>query len=130
MLVVLLLNTVDFENNGTIDDSTANPSHIYPTAGTQQTRLMAISNNSCVNQNLNPVVVHYNPTANFLYHLIACLQAHILQAWQRVAMVQLHLMWDFNGDNLIDNNQQNPQYIYLQSGNYGEKLEVQTIWLY
>jgi gliding motility-associated-like protein len=34
--------------------------------------------------------------------------------------------WDFNGDNLIDNNQQNPQYIYLQTGNYGVKLEVQT----
>jgi PKD repeat protein len=34
--------------------------------------------------------------------------------------------WDFNGDNLIDNNQQNPQYIFTQSGNYGVKLEVQT----
>ncbi|MBK6983915.1 MAG: PKD domain-containing protein [Bacteroidetes bacterium] len=117
----------DFENNGTIDDSTANPSHIYPTAGTQQTRLMAISNNSCVNQNLNPVVVHYNPTANFSVPS-ACMptSSHFTSLATSSDGIITSYAWDFNGDNLIDNNQQNPQYIYLQSGNYGVKLEVQT----
>ncbi len=117
----------DFENNGTIDDSTANPSHIYPTAGTQQTRLMAISNNSCVNQNLNPVVVHYNPTANFSVPS-TCMPAssHFTSLATSSDGTITSYAWDFNGDNLIDNNQQNPQYIYLQSGNYGVKLEVQT----
>jgi gliding motility-associated-like protein len=117
----------DFENNGTIDDSTANPSHIYPTAGTQQTRLMAISNNSCVNQNLNPVVVHYNPIANFSVPS-TCMPAssHFTSLATSSDGTITSYAWDFNGDNLTDNNQQNPQYIYLQSGNYGVKLEVQT----
>jgi gliding motility-associated-like protein len=117
----------DFENNGTIDDSTANPSHIYPNAGTQQTRLMAISNNSCVNQNLNPVVVHYNPIANFSVPS-TCMPAssHFTSLAMSSDGTITSYAWDFNGDNLIDNNQQNPQYIYLQSGNYGVKLEVQT----
>lgn len=117
----------DFENNGTIDDSTANPSHIYPTAGTQQTRLMAISNNSCVNQNLNPVVVHYNPVANFSVPS-TCIPAssHFTSLAASSDGAITSYAWDFNGDNLIDNNQQNPQYIYLQAGNYGVKLEVQT----
>lgn len=117
----------DFENNGTIDDSTANPSHIYPTAGTQQTRLMAISNNSCVNQNLNPVVVHYNPIANFSVPS-TCMPAssHFTSLATSSDGTITSYAWDFNGDNLTDNNQQNPQYIYLQAGNYGVKLEVQT----
>ncbi|MES2761526.1 MAG: PKD domain-containing protein [Bacteroidota bacterium] len=117
----------DFENNGTIDDSTANPSHIYPIAGTQQTRLMAISNNSCVSQNLNPVVVHYNPVANF------SAPSTCLPASSQFTSISTSsdgnitsYAWDFNGDNLIDNNQQSPQYIYTQAGNYGVKLEVQT----
>jgi PKD repeat protein len=34
--------------------------------------------------------------------------------------------WDFDGDNMIDNVSENPQYIFTQFGNYGVKLEVQT----
>jgi gliding motility-associated-like protein len=34
--------------------------------------------------------------------------------------------WDFNGDNIVDNNLQNPQYYFTQNGSYGVKLEVQT----
>ncbi len=117
----------DFENNGTIDDSTANPSHIYPTAGTQQTRLVAISNNNCVNQNLNPVIVHYNPIANFSVPS-TCMPAssNFTSISTSSDGTITSYAWDFNGDNLMDNNQQNPQYIYTQSGNYGVKLEVQT----
>ncbi|MES2514553.1 MAG: PKD domain-containing protein [Bacteroidota bacterium] len=117
----------DFENNGIIDDSTANPSHIYPSAGTQQSRLVAVSNNSCVSQSLNPVVVHYNPVANFSAPS-TCLpgssQFNDISASSDGNITSYN--WDFNGDNIIDNNQQNPQYIYTQAGNYGVKLEVQT----
>lgn len=117
----------DFENNGIIDDSTANPSHIYPIAGTQQSRLVAISNNNCVNQNINPVIVHYNPVAQFSVPstcLPASTQFNNLST--SADGVITSYAWDFNGDNLIDNNQPNAQYIYTQVGNYGVKLEVQT----
>lgn len=117
----------DFENNGSIDDSTANPAHVYPNAGTQQSRLMAVSNNNCVNQNLNPVVVHYNPVANFSVPS-TCIPAssYFTSLATSSDGTITSYAWDFNGDNVTDNNQQNPQYIYTQHGNYGVKLEVQT----
>jgi gliding motility-associated-like protein len=117
----------DFENNGSIDDSTANPSHIYPNAGSQQARLMAISNNNCINQNLNSVVVHYNPVANFSVPS-TCIpfSTNFTSLSTSSDGTITSYAWDFNGDNLTDNNQQNPQYIYSQYGNYGVKLEVQT----
>lgn len=117
----------DFENNGTIDDSTANPAFIYPIAGTLQSRLVAISNNNCINQNVNPVIVHYNPVANFAAPS-TCMPANTnftnLSTSSDGAITSY--AWDFNGDNFIDNNQSSPQYIYTQVGNYGVKLEVQT----
>lgn len=117
----------DFENNGTIDDSTANPTHIYPTAGTQQSRLMAISNSNCISQNISPVVVHYNPVANFSVPS-TCLPAatNFSDFSSSVDGTITSYAWDFNGDNIMDNSLQNPQYIFTQSGNYGIKLEVQT----
>lgn len=117
----------DFENNGSMDDSTANPSHIYLNAGIQQSRLMAISNNNCVSQNVNSVIVHYNPTANFSAPS-TCLPAttNFNNLSSSIDGVITSYGWDFNGDNLMDNNQQNPQYIYTQAGNYGVKFEVQT----
>lgn len=117
----------DFENNGTIDDSTANPVYIYPSAGTQQSRLIAVSNNNCINQNINQVIVHYNPVANFSAPS-TCMPAgtnftdHSTSSDGNITTY----IWDFNGDNLMDNNLQNPQYIFAQVGNYGVKLEVQT----
>lgn len=117
----------DFENNGSIDDSTANPAFIYPIAGTQQSRLIAISNNNCVNQNVNPVIVHFNPVAKFSAPstcIPAGTQFNNLSTSNDGAITSY--AWDFNGDNLMDNNQQNPQYIFTQVGNYGVKLEVQT----
>jgi gliding motility-associated-like protein len=117
----------DFDNNGSIDDSTANPAYIYLTAGTKQSRLMAISNNNCINQNVNPVVVHYNPVANFSAPS-TCLPASTNFSDFSTSLdgTISSYAWDFNGDNIIDNNLQNPQYIFTQSGNYGVKLEVQT----
>ncbi len=117
----------DFDNNGTPDDSTANPTYVYPLAGTAQSKMTAISNNQCANQIISPVVVHFNPVANFSSPS-TCLpdatQFNDLSVSNDGAITAYS--WDFNGDNVFDNVQQNPQYIYSQTGNYGVKLEVQT----
>lgn len=117
----------DFENNGIIDDSTANPSFVYLNAGNQQSRLVAISNNNCINQNIGPVVVHFNPVANFSAPS-TCMPSNTSFTNLSTSADGLitSYFWDFNGDNLIDNNQPNPFYNYTQVGNYGVKLEVQT----
>ncbi len=117
----------DFDNNNTIDDSTSNPSYIYSLAGTNQCRLIAISNNNCTNQKINPVVIHQNPVALFSAPS-TCMPNDT--KFQNLSTSSDGLItinnWDFNGDNIIDNLQQNPTYIFTQTGNYGVKLEVQT----
>ena len=117
----------DFDNNNTIDDSTSNPSHIYSLAGTNQCRLMAISNNNCNSQNINPVIIHQNPIALFSAPS-TCMPSST--QFQNLSSSSDGLItsnnWDFNGDNIIDNVQQNPTYNFAQTGNYGVKLEVQT----
>ncbi len=117
----------DFDNNGTIDNTSPNPSHIYPAAGSAQSRLVAISGNNCSNQTINPVIVHYNPMANF-YAPSACMPQSSSFTDASVSNDGLitSYSWDFNGDNLPDNVSQNPQYNFAQSGNYGVKLEIQT----
>lgn len=117
----------DFDNNGIIDDTTANPMHIYPSAGNKTSKLIAISDLNCTNQNVNTVTVHFNPIANFQVPS-TCLpnatQFNNLSVSNDGQIIAYS--WDFNGDNLIDNVSLNPQYIFNQTGNYGVKLEVQT----
>jgi gliding motility-associated-like protein len=117
----------DFDNNGTIDNTTVNPSHVYPTAGNAQSRLVAVSNNNCSNQNIGTVVVHFNPVADF--HVPSACMPHSSEFTDASVSNDGAITsynWDFNGDNLADNLQQNAQYNFAQAGNYGVKLEVQT----
>jgi gliding motility-associated-like protein len=117
----------DFENDNSVDDSTSNPSYIYGLAGINQCRLVAISNNNCSNQNINPVVIHQNPVALFSAPS-TCMPSST--QFQNLSTSSDGLItsnnWDFNGDNITDNIQQNPTYNFAQTGNYGVKLEVQT----
>ncbi|MES2133745.1 MAG: PKD domain-containing protein [Bacteroidota bacterium] len=117
----------DFDNNGTIDNTAANPSYVYPNAGNAQSRLIAVSNNNCSSQTINTVIVHFNPVANF-YVPSACMPQtssfHDASISNDGAITSYN--WDFNGDNLPDNIQQNPSYNFAQAGNYGVKLEIQT----
>ncbi|MBS1634870.1 MAG: PKD domain-containing protein [Bacteroidetes bacterium] len=117
----------DFDNNGIIDDSTSNPSYIYPSAGTIQSRLMALSNSNCVNQAVKPVTVHFNPVPNFsapstcmpdntIFTNLSTSSDGLITSYQ----------WDFNGDNIMDNYLQNPTYSFAQLGSHAVKLEVQT----
>ncbi len=117
----------DFENNGSWDDSTAAPSHVYPSFGGFSSKLYALSNNNCWSQKINPVVVHGNPVANFkapstclgdntaMTNLSSCADGSIIS-----------YQWDFNGDNVIDNVTQNPTASYSNYGVFLCKLEVQS----
>ncbi len=117
----------DFDNNGTTDDSIVNPSHIYSSSGTLNCKLTAFSNNNCVNQIVNPVLIHANPTANF-YAPSTCLPqtTNFTNASTSTDGLITSYNWDFNGDYLTDNVSPNPNYIFVLSGNYGVQLEVQT----
>lgn len=117
----------DFDNNNTIDDSTLNPSFVYPNAGLMPCRLVALSNNNCANQIINQVTIHANPTANFSVPS-ACMPN--TSSFTNLSSSSDGLItsygWDFNGDNIIDNVLANPTYNFAQVGNHAVKLEIQT----
>ncbi len=117
----------DFDNNGINDDSTINPTHVYPIAGISNCKLKALSNFNCVNENTNPVLVHANPTANF-YCPSTCLPqtTNFTNVSTSTDGLITSYNWDFNGDFLTDNVSTNPNYIFTSAGNYGVQLEVQT----
>ena len=117
----------DFDGNNTWDDSTNNPVYVYPVYGSYMAKLSATSNNNCVSQKINGVVVHANPVANFkanstclgditnFTNYSTCGDGAIT-SWQ----------WDFNGDNIIDNVTPSPTHNYTANGAYLCKLEVQS----
>ena len=117
----------DFDDNGTWEDSTSNPTYIYPNYGNINCKLQAISNNNCVAQKINIVVVHGNPVANFKANS-ACLGD--ITNFQNYSVSNdggiISYAWDFNGDNVIDNISQNTSLTYTSNGIYLTKLEVQT----
>lgn len=117
----------DFQNNGTWDDSTANPTFIYTNFGTMNVKLQAISNANCYSQIVNPAIVHANPVASFEVNSV-CLgdNSNFVNLSSCSDGTITSYQWDFNGDNVIDNYNQNPIHNYNMNGVYLAKLEVQS----
>lgn len=68
--------TWDFDNNGTIDNTTQNPGYTYASPGTYVVKLIATSNNGCMDSTTVNAVVNALPTATFA-PTNACLNANI-----------------------------------------------------
>lgn len=118
----------DFENDGIWDDTlSVNPTLVYPGFGNYNCKLQATSNNQCISQKINPVVVHANPIANFSTKS-TCLGDVTSFTNTSVSLdgIITSNQWDFNGDNNIDNVFSSPTYTYVSNGVYLVKLEVQT----
>ena len=117
----------DFDNNGTNDDSTLNPIHVYPIFGTSLCKLKAISTNNCVNQIIHPVLVHANPTAQF-YAPSACL-THSTTFTNNSSSVDgliTNTNWDFNTDLITDDITTSPIHYFSAAGVYAVQLNIQT----
>ncbi len=117
----------DFDDDFIWDDSTANPTYIYPNFGVKNCKLQAISNYNCYGQKISPVVVHGNPVANFKANSTCLGDVTNFQNFSTsVDGTITSYMWDFNGDNITDNISVNPTLTYTANGIYLTKLEVQT----
>ncbi len=55
----------DFNNDGTIDNTSANPQFQYPNYGTYSVNLQVISSFNCVNNSVNQILVYANPQPSF-----------------------------------------------------------------
>lgn len=117
----------DFDDDNTWDDSTANPTYIYPTFGYKNCTLQGISNNNCYSNKTNLVIVHGNPIANFKANSTCLGDVTNFQNYSTSADGSItSYFWDFNGDNITDNISVNPTLTYTANGIYLTKLEVQT----
>ena len=119
----------DFENNGSIDDNSQNPTYNYGSVGTYTVVLTVISNNGCVGTISQQVTVHPNPTALFIGSTecfgtatVFTDQSTVIGAGNTIT----NWTWDFNNDGVVDNNTQNPTYVFPSSGTYTTQLTVTT----
>ena len=55
----------DFDNNGTTDNSTQNPTNTFTTTGMHAVELMATTNNNCRDSAVLNVLIYASPTATF-----------------------------------------------------------------
>jgi gliding motility-associated-like protein len=117
----------DFDNNGTNDDSTLNPVHIYPIWGTTLCKLKIISNYHCENHIIHPILVHANPIAQF-YAPSTCV-THTTAFTNNSTSVDgliTSTNWDFNADFIPDAMTPNPNHYFSVAGIYPVQLDVQT----
>ena len=56
----------NFVGNSSLDNSQVNPSILFPSIGTYQVQLTAISNFNCIDSIMHSVTVHPNPIAQFI----------------------------------------------------------------
>jgi gliding motility-associated-like protein len=120
----------DFQNDGIWDDTlSTNPSFVYPNPGMFGARLQAGSDKGCKNDNISNVMVHANPVADFI-NLPSCLgdvSTFTNTSHSSDGIISANL-WDYNGDNTIDNISKNPTITYTANGVFLLKLEVQTVY--
>jgi gliding motility-associated-like protein len=115
----------DFDNNGTVDNSTQNPSFTFTSTGTFPVNLEVSTGGLCSHDTTINVIVVSQPTASYNFNT-ACLgettffndasngNGSSLNQWE----------WDFNNDGIVDNTSQNPSQIFSNSGSFTVSLTV------
>lgn len=109
----------DFESDGTIDDNTQNPSHIYPTDGIYDATLIVIDPSGCNDTLTKQIIINPIPNVGFTYNT-ACLGS----VTQFTDTTAIGVAWDWDFDNGNIANTPNPTTIYNTAGGYDVNLIV------
>jgi len=114
----------DFDNDGTVDDITQNPTNGYVGAGNYTAELFVSTLNGCVDSITKTVVVNPNPVANFsatseCLNTITQFTDSSTVSTGSIATYQ----WDF-GDVVGLSALQTPSYLYTSSGIFNVSLTV------
>lgn len=117
-----ITNTVwDFDNNGTSDDLTPNPSYTFPASGTYTVELK-VSNGGCVDSISKVLTVTPKPTANFNVSNACLNSATNFTSTSTPTVGIASYVWNF-GDNTTGSGP-NPNHTYTSPGTYTVKLVV------
>jgi len=117
----------DFENDGTVDDLNQNPTNLYGTAGTFTAELVVTSVLGCKDSTTVLVDVDAIPVANFggTNECFGMATTFTDSSSTTIGNV-VSWDWDFESDATIDDNNQNPTFVYPSAGIYNVTLTVAT----
>lgn len=114
----------DFDNNGTPDDMTQNPSHTFPAAGTYPVRLV-VAWPPCLADTIIDVTVSPVPTSPFTATGPVCMGENSTITYTGNAPANATCNWDFDGGTVVSGTGQGPyQVSWATSGSKNITLEV------
>lgn len=117
----------DFDNNGTPDDGAQNPTYTFAAAGDYQVNLMVVDSFGCFHDTTKTVTVSENPIADFTFssECFGTGTAFTNLSIDNGGTTTINSYeWDFDGDGVIDNTTQNPNYVFASAGNFNTELFV------
>ena len=113
--------------DGSLIDTTANPSHNYTTAGTYSVKHWIISTAGCMSDTMTKTInVYALPTANFNFSAPNCLNQSITFTDASVPNSGTVATWNWNFGDAVTAASQNPTHIYTTAANYNVTLQVIT----
>lgn len=114
----------DFQNNGSTDNTTQNPTFTYPTDGTHDVLLTVTSTGGCTDDTLITVTVFPSATADFTFTEV-CKDVVTDFTDQSVITSGIIAGWDWDyGDLSAHGNTQNTTHTYATDGTFTVTLTV------
>jgi len=114
----------DFDNNGTPDAMTQNPSHTFPAAGTYPVRL-GVAWPPCLADTIIDVTVSPVPTSPFTATGPVCMGENSTITYTGNAPANATYNWDFDGGTVVSGTGQGPYEVsWATSGTKNISLEV------
>ena len=118
----------DFQNDGIIDSTERNPTHIFDTAGTYQVNLTATNATGISSRLKSNYIVVTAPTpapvAEFNASPLSGNFPLTVQFTDQSTGTPTSWAWDFNDDGIIDSTIKNPVHTYTISRSYSISLTV------
>ena len=109
----------DVRNDGTIDYTTANGSHVYPTDGTFNVTHIAVTDQGCRDTVTQAITVYPLPVADFSF-VNSCDNGAVTFTSEAVVSsgTITQTLWDVQTDGTIDYTTANGSHVYPNNGSY------------
>ncbi|MCX6180849.1 MAG: PKD domain-containing protein [Bacteroidetes bacterium] len=112
----------DVLNDGSIEYTTKNASHLFANAGTYRILLKGITSETCWDTLSKSLTVYPQPTAKFI-STIKCKGNATSFTDQSTGTISTW-KWDFDNNGTIESSVNSPTYIYPSHGNFSAKLKI------
>jgi len=121
----IVSRTWDIGNNGSIDYTTQNASHTFPTNGTFDVRLVVTSSEGCTDDSVQPITVHPGAAANFSATTV-CLDEPTVFTDQSTVNAGTIVGWQWSFGDGGTSAVQHPTHTYATDGLHTATLSVTT----